>query len=239
MKSAVRRVFSRLGLDIHRTNGIGIRPLATHAPWRVDKAFQLIHAQVRDNTMVDVYRLYELWVLVDQIAHLEGDIVEVGVWRGGSGVLMAHRAKELGMRSTVYLCDTFRGMVKTSDKDPLYRGGELSDTSSSIVHDLAGRMRLKNVRICEGIFPEESEHLVVSTDVSLCHIDVDVYESARDVLAWVWPRMRIGALIVYDDYGFPTCAGITRHVDEQRSLSDRVVIHNLNGHAIVVKTAST
>jgi O-methyltransferase len=49
--------------------------------------------------------------------------------------------------------------------------------------------------------------------------------------------MPVGGLVVYDDYGFPRCDGITRHVDEQRTLADRVVIHNLNGHAVVLKTA--
>jgi O-methyltransferase len=50
--------------------------------------------------------------------------------------------------------------------------------------------------------------------------------------------MPVGGVVVYDDYGFLRCDGITRHVDEQRGRPDRRVIHNLNGHAVVVKTAS-
>jgi len=44
-----------------------------------------------------------------------------------------------------------------------------------------------------------------------------------------------GGIIVYDDYGFSSCAGITKYVNEQVMCKDRVVIHNLNGHAIVIK----
>jgi O-methyltransferase len=40
---------------------------------------------------------------------------------------------------------------------------------------------------------------------------------------------------VYDDYGFASCDGVTRAVNEQRSLADRIVFHNLNGHAVVIK----
>jgi O-methyltransferase len=40
---------------------------------------------------------------------------------------------------------------------------------------------------------------------------------------------------VFDDYGFPACPGVTRFVDEQRCRKDRLVLHNLNGHGIVVK----
>lgn len=44
-----------------------------------------------------------------------------------------------------------------------------------------------------------------------------------------------GGMVIYDDYGFEPCVGVTRYVNEQRELDDRMVIHNLNGHAIVYK----
>jgi len=243
MKSVVRRLVNGLGYEIERKQDLSgsseelVRPHATHAPWRTDMEFQRVYAAIRQHTMVDIYRCYELWMLAAQNQHLQGDVIEVGVWRGGSGCLIASRLQQLGSTARVYLCDTFRGMVKTSDRDPLYRGGELADTSARIVEDLARSQHLSNVEVCPGIFPDESAHLVPAGSVRLCHIDVDVYDSARDVLAWVWPKMPVGAMVVYDDYGFPTCAGVTAHVDEQRSMGDRVVIHNLNGHGIVIKTA--
>ena len=51
----------------------------------------------------------------------------------------------------------------------------------------------------------------------------------------MWPRLAPGGVVVFDDYGFPACPGVTRFVDEQRLLDDRLVVHNLNGHGIVVK----
>ena len=44
-----------------------------------------------------------------------------------------------------------------------------------------------------------------------------------------------GGIIVYDDYDFSTADGVTKYVEKQRNCSDRVIIHNLNGHAIVIK----
>jgi O-methyltransferase len=75
----------------------------------------------------------------------------------------------------------------------------------------------------------------VSAQFRLCHVDVDVYESAKAIAEWIWPRLVMGGIIVYDDYGFHDCTGITRFVNEERLKSDRVVIHNLNGHALVIK----
>jgi hypothetical protein len=68
-----------------------------------------------------------------------------------------------------------------------------------------------------------------------CHIDVDVYESAKGVVEWLWHRLKVGGIIVFDDFGFNTCNGVTKFVNEQKLLDDRVVIHNLNGHAVMVK----
>jgi len=42
-------------------------------------------------------------------------------------------------------------------------------------------------------------------------------------------------MAVYDDYGWDTTPGIARYVDSQLQLKDRIVLHNLNGHAIVIK----
>ena len=34
--------------------------------------------------------------------------------------------------------------------------------------------------------------------MALCHIDVDVYQSARDTVEWVEPRLTSGGAIVFD-----------------------------------------
>jgi O-methyltransferase len=47
--------------------------------------------------------------------------------------------------------------------------------------------------------------------------------------------MVIGGIIVFDDYGFSGCGGITKYVNEERNKNDRLIIHNLNGHGIIIK----
>ncbi|MCU1336545.1 MAG: tylF 1 [Bryobacterales bacterium] len=162
--------------------------------------------------------------------------MEVGVWRGGSGALMAKKALLAGIADPVYLCDTFEGVVKAGSHDGVYKGGEHCDTSQHIVEDLLRTLSLTNARVLKGIFPDQTAHLIEpGARFRLCHVDVDVYESAKDVMAWVWSRMVPGGIVVYDDYGFRGGEGITKYVNEQMSESERLVLHNLNGHAIVVK----
>lgn len=217
-----------------------VMPRASYSPWNLDDEFRRTYAAVQQHTLVDMYRCWELWTLVEQTCGLPGCVMEVGVWRGGTGALLAKQESQCGGSRPVYLCDTFAGVVKAGENDPDYRGGEHDDTSKAIVDDLLhAKLGLSNYRLLEGVFPEETA-AEVETEVDrvrLCHIDVDVYQSAKDVNDWVWPRLPIGGVVVYDDYGFRKCHGVTRLVDEQRVLADRLIVHNLNGHALVVKIA--
>src|SRR5947209_11446539 len=63
-----------------------IKPVATYAPWNADEDFTSTYEVIKDYTLVDEYRCWELWMLVEQSAKLsEGSLIEVGVWRGGTG----------------------------------------------------------------------------------------------------------------------------------------------------------
>lgn len=212
-------------------------PYATFSPWWSDSEFQDIYQKVKKNTLVDVYRLYELWSIVNQVRHIDGDILEVGVWRGGTACLMGRRTGLLGLDNvTVHACDTFEGVVKAGELDSSYRGGEHSDTSIEIVRQLLDLTHVDNVEIHVGIFPEQSASHISATSLRLVHIDVDVYESAREVFEWSWDRLSPGGVVVFDDYGFFDCTGVTRLVSELSDRSDVFFAHNLNGHALFVKT---
>jgi O-methyltransferase len=210
-------------------------PISTYAPWQADQGFRRVYQAVRRNTMVDVWRCHELWSVLGELRDVPGDILEVGVWRGGTGALMAARATGLGLADRVYLCDTWEGVVKTGLVDTYYRDGKHDDTSRETVEQLVRRMGLGNVELLQGVFPEETGDRIADRKFRLCHCDVDVYQSAKDVLEWVWPRLSSGGVVVFDDYGFPACPGVTKLVDEQRMREDRMVVHNLNGHGLLVK----
>jgi O-methyltransferase len=245
----VKTLAAHLGLEVSKygvlrsgTHVVGgqhyaaVAPLATYSPWLDDQAFQRIFRAISANTLVDQYRCFELWDLLGQVRHLPGALLEVGVWRGRMGALIAARAAQLGIERPVYLCDTFEGVAKAGAQDTTYEGGEHADTSEAVVQELLRSLSLSRVTIVKGIFPESAAETMKDERFSFVHIDVDVYQSAKDVLAYCWPRMPVGAMVVFDDFGFDTCDGIPKLVAEVRGEPDKVVLHNLNGHAVVVKT---
>ena len=206
-----------------------------YAPWETDSDFMTVYSAVKANTLVSVERCYELWDLAHNLASVPGDFVEVGVWRGGTGAILARALERTKPERRIYLCDTFSGVVKAGAQDAVYRGGEHANTSEDLVAALLFGLRIGNARLLRGIFPDETSDKVTPGPIALCHIDVDVYESAKDVVEWVTPRLAAGGALVFDDYGFPTCVGVTRLVNELKTTSRWTSIYNLNGHAILFK----
>jgi O-methyltransferase len=212
-----------------------IIPEFTYSPWLADKKFQEIWPSLRDNTRVDEYKAYSLWQMIEQVKHLEGDLLEVGVWRGGSGCLLAYKCRQEKVDAKVYLCDTYQGVVKAGEKDYFWTGGEVSDTSIERVEKLLRQFSLENFQVLKGMFPEDTGHHLKNKKFRMCHIDVDVYQSAKDTINWVWENLEVGGVIIFDDYGHAQCDGITDLVQEESKKADRFVVHNLAGHAIMVK----
>jgi len=211
-----------------------VKVRATYSPWLSDREFVDVFKAISKFTLVDIFRCYELWDLAKQARHVEGAILEVGVWRGGTGCLLAKAAPD----KTVYLADTFEGVVKAGENDTAYSGGEHANTSEALVRKLLAATGADNARILKGIFPDDTAARVTDERIALLHVDVDVYQSAKDVVMWALPRLSPGAAIVFDDYGFYGCEGVTRLVQELRDSHHAFsFVHNLNGHALLLKTA--
>jgi O-methyltransferase len=208
-----------------------LNPAATFSPWLSDPDFMGAYQRIRKFTLVDIYRCYELWELARQSKRVEGVILEVGVWRGGTGCLLALAAPA----KTVYLADTFAGVVNAGPNDTRYAGGEHADTSEALVRRLLDSAGVTNARLLKGVFPGATA-ADVRGQIAMLHADVDVYRSAKETIEWALPRLAPGSAIVFDDYGFYGCEGITRYVRELREQLDGFTFfHNLNGHAVFVK----
>jgi len=90
--------------------------------------------------------------------------------------------------------------------------------------------------ILDGIFPDHTGYAVAQESFVFVHIDVDTYQSAKDTFEWAASRLVVGGVIIFDDYGFMRCSGITRLVNEISRVEGFIFVHNLNGQAVFIKT---
>lgn len=82
---------------------------------------------VKPYTMTSPERLFGLIQAVKFVVKngIPGDIVECGVWRGGSMMTVAKTLLDLGCSDRqLYLFDTFEGMPRPQDVDVSYCGGD-------------------------------------------------------------------------------------------------------------------
>src|SRR5215475_678440 len=211
-----------------------VLPGADYRPWFADSDFCKLYEHVRGSTLVDIYRCWELWTVIPQLIGLApGMILEVGVWRGGTAAILAVAGKRAGMLQPIYLCDTFAGVVKAGPQDGFYKGGEHADASRRQVEELLRSVNI-TATILEGVFPDDTADQLEHQAVRFIHVDVDYYQSAKDIVTWAWPRLVPGGILVFDDFGFRLCNGIVRLINECYR-SDSLILHNLNGHALIVK----
>ncbi len=201
-----------------------------------DPIFQIISEKSNNYTLVDILRRHELWSLVRQSSKLDhGDYLEVGVWRGGSGLIIAEAIKHFKIASQLYLADTFEGVAKAGSLDNAYVGGEHSDTSEALVRGLLDTNGHGDVELLTGIFPDDTGYRAPER-LRFIHIDVDVYQSAKDIVEWAYSRLVPEGIIVFDDYGFLSCGGITKLCEEYELDPRFLFIHNVNGHCILFKS---
>ena len=216
-----------------------IVPYGTYSPWMHDGRFQKVFKIAKKYSHVDEYRMYELYQLSSQAAKIKGDFLEVGVWRGGSSAIIKKALIDTNSKNKFYIADTFKGVVKAgSQEDSFYKGGEHSDTNIGYVKELFNKIDLVEPKILVGIFPDDHLNLDIH-DLAFVHSDVDAYDSTKGVIEWCIPRMVKGGIIVFDDYGFYPCDGVTSYVDNlmlDSEISEQFrFVYNLNGHAVLIK----
>jgi O-methyltransferase len=140
---------------------------------------------------------------------LEGDVVEVGVYKGGSALMLSKELPD----DKLYLFDTFDGMPEANiELDNFHRKGDFGDTSFEWVSELfAGN---PNVSVYRGCFPRDNSEVLEGKKFKLVHLDVDIYSSYKECLAYFHNKMVPQGIMVFDDYNAPSCLGAKKAIDE-------------------------
>jgi O-methyltransferase len=177
--------------------------------WDENTEFRSICERVKYITL-DRLRCFILYQFARQASALPGDVAEVGVYKGGSARILsqtfAPRAQKL-----VHLFDTFAGMPATDPSVDCHSAGDFADTSLEAVQsDLRD---CGNLRFYPGFFPDTAGP-IETLKFCLVHVDVDIYPSVRDCCVFFYPRMETNGILLFDDYGFNSCPGARKAVDE-------------------------
>jgi hypothetical protein len=153
---------------------------------------------------------YDLFQCLDHARWIDGDLIEFGSYQGHSGLLVAEFIKRTGLDKKLYLCDAF-------EQFPDERLGIDQRWSGSHPVDFAAVESLFApygfVSLVRGEF-EESVNSIGIDSISFAMIDCDSYRATRFVADFVFPKLVVGGVMFFEDYGHHALLGARRAADE-------------------------
>lgn len=211
MKTTIKRLARLIGYDIIQYRKF---PISS-----TQEDIEIIR-KVASYTMTTPERLLALINAVRYIVNnnISGDLVECGVWRGGSMMAMALTLLKLNVQDReLYLYDTFEGMPKPTAKDFIgqlsafieFDKNKISADSSNWCY-----ASLKEVKtaLYSTKYPTKKIHFLkgkventipktIPNQIAILRLDTDFYESTYHELIHLFPRLVRGGVLILDDYG--------------------------------------
>jgi len=209
--------------------------LLAHQPSRQNLGFARLVVTVKPKfTMVKNHNLKLLYNLVEQAnrSQMSGDIVECGVWNGGSAAVMGAANMDTALEKeprTIWLFDSFQGLPPPGEKDGdrekenYFNGWNVGDVR--LVNEVFQKIGypLERLKIVSGWFNETIACQPIK-DITILHIDADWYESVKTVLDNLYDRVIPGGFIVLDDYGlWPGCKSAVLDFFSEHNLPETLI----------------
>ncbi len=144
------------------------------------------------------------------------NLVEAGVYKGGASYFIASLSDRLGLNISHYSFDTFEGH---SDKDidtgveTAHRPSFFGDTNIEDVKRYLSKF--DNVFVFKGRI-QDTCHNLNGRKIHFAHLDMDIYLPTIFSLDFLDRILVVGGIMLVDDYGFSSCPGIVKAIDEFR-----------------------
>ena len=184
--------------------------------WYENEAFNEYLRLFGEARGIDSGRRWMVYQLLRATKDVPGDTAECGVFHGAMSYMICAFTEQAGLARTHHAFDSFEGLSEPGALDGRHwRKHDLNVDLASVQRRLA---RFSRVRYHKGWIPDRFPD-VETLSFSFVHLDVDLYEPTRDSIAFFYPRLSPGGILVCDDYGFAVCPGATKSIDDY--LSDK------------------
>jgi hypothetical protein len=177
--------------------------------WWSDEDFNAFLDRFGERGGFNTHRKWMLWQLLRLTPGVEGDTAECGVFTGASSWLIC--AANRGRGRTHHLFDSFEGLSSPGAQDGSYwQAGALAAGEQLVLDNLAPFA--DSLAFHKGWIPDRFPDVADRT-FSFVHVDVDLYQPTLDSIAFFYPRLAPGAILLCDDYACSTCPGATEAID--------------------------
>ena len=205
--------------------------------WWSDPVFNEYLVRFGEIDGMNTDRRWMLYQLMRLVMNVPGDTAECGVCTGaGSYIICKVNQEDRVFQRTHYMFDSFEGLSKPVGCDGgHWTEGDLSSPLETLSENLS---EFSNISIQKGWIPQRFSH-VEHHKFCFVHIDVDLYRPTLDSIEFFYPRTNEGGVIVCDDYGFTSCPGATKAVDQFLQDREEKMISLSGGGGFLIKGTET
>ena len=203
--------------------------------WREDRDFLANYRRLCPDNPYSQDRKFTLREFARFTKNIPGAMAECGCFEGASAYFMAKECPQ----TELHLFDSFAGLSTPQTQDtmsgagvPYWKQGDLSAREQVLFERLK---EFSQIKVHKGWIPERFP-AVEKLGFRLVHIDVDLYQPTLDSLVFFYPRLSPGGVIVIDDYGFSTCPGAYKAVNDFCAGQKIPVLHLPTGQGVVFRT---
>jgi hypothetical protein len=183
-------------------------------------------------SMVGLKRLANIRESVETVLSdgVPGDLVETGVWRGGScifmrGILAAHGDPD----RRVWVCDSFEGLPEHDGRyeadigDQFHTFTELAISVEEVQENFRRYGLLDDrVQFLKGWFADTLGTAPID-QIAVLRLDGDMYSSTMDALEPLYDKVSPGGFVIIDDYGaVPACAQAIHDYRDAHGITDEI-----------------
>lgn len=140
----------------------------------------------------------------------DGEIVEIGSLAGSSAIAILQGLRQAKYPQKIHVYDAF--LYPTNDLEPTYRAVLGCDGPSfRPVFDRCTRAWREDIVVHEG---DASKEKWEGGEIGLIHIDCSISQAFHEAVALeFYPNVRVGGLIVHQDYGYDRAKFIKEIMD--------------------------
>ena len=193
----------------------------------------------RPYTMISTERLLQNMKSVDYVEEndIPGDIVEIGVWKGGSmlSMILQYETHNKSDRA-FHLYDTFTGMTAPTTYDV---DGNRTH-ASSLLHIPGVKAECPYDEVRSNIFRHTHydpskihfhvgdimKNTTYPSQIAVLRLDTDFYDSTKHELETFYEYVTPGGIVMIDDYGH--WQGCRKAVDEFLAHHPEIQIHTID-----------
>lgn len=170
-----------------------------------------------------IYKTQNCLKFIKKSLHVDGDLIELGVYKGNNLLAIAKYLKNNDIYKTIYACDTFSGMPESDKKiiaNPVQKG-EFSSSYDFLFKKILIENLEQYIVSLVGDIRETLPLYLTDKKFSFAWLDLDIYQSTLFGFKFLENKINKGGIIGFHDYGFSRCPGVKEVVDGINPLTFR------------------